>query len=115
MSVFDYTILTRLLADDRIAFKRHALIRMQQRHIRADDVKAMLQASEVIEHYDHDHPLPSVLLLGMTPKQRALHAVVAVDPDGDGMVWVITVYEPDQLNWQPDLRTRRDRHVVSIM
>ena len=81
---------------------------MQQRNIRADDVKAMLQASEVVEEYDHDHPLPSALLLGMTPKLRPLHAVVAVDSDGDGMVWIITVYEPDQLNWQSDLKTRRD-------
>ena len=55
MSVFDYTILSKLVAGDRIAFKRHAIIRMQQRNIRADDVKAMLQASEVVEEYDHIH------------------------------------------------------------
>lgn len=115
MSIFDHTVFSRLLADDRISFKRHALIRMQQRDIRADDVKTMLQTSEIIEEYDQDHPLPSVLLLGMTLNQRPLHAVVAVDTDGVGMVWVITVYEPDHLNWQPDLRTRRDRHVVSIV
>ena len=115
MSLFDLEHAQELAANDRIAFKRHAVIRMQQRCIRADDVKSMLSESEVVEEYAHDHPLPSALLLGMTPTRRQLHAVVAIDSTDGGMLWIITVYEPDQLNWNSNLKTRRNTNVVSIM
>jgi hypothetical protein len=115
LSLFDLVHAQVLAGDDKIAFKRHAVIRMQQRGIRADDVKSMLLASEVVEEYAYDHPLPSALLLGMTPNRRPLHAVVATDSTAGGMLWVITVYEPDQLNWDSDLKTRRNTNVVSIM
>lgn len=75
----------------------------------------MLLELEVVEKYAHDHPLPSALLLGMTPTSRPIHAVVAIDSTDDGMLWVITVYEPDRLNWDSDLKTRRNNNVVSIM
>lgn len=115
MSEFELSVAQKLAENDRIAFKRHAIIRMQQRGIQADDVKSMLLVAEVVEEYAHDHPLPSALLLGMTSVQRPLHAVVAVDTTDGGMLWVITVYEPDQRNWDSDLRTRRNNNVVSIV
>lgn len=115
MSVFDLSSVLILAAHDRIAFKRHAVIRMQQRGIRADDVKSMLMVAEIIEEYAEDHPLPSALLLGMTQTQRPLHVVVAIDSGDDGMLWVITVYEPDQRNWNSDLKTRRANNVMSIV
>jgi hypothetical protein len=115
LSLFDLSVAQTLAAHDRIAFKRHAVIRMQQRGIRADAVKLMLLTAEVVEDYAHDHPLPSALLFGMTPTQRPLHAVVAIDSTDNGMLWVITVYEPDPQNWDSDLRTRRSNNVVSIV
>jgi hypothetical protein len=75
----------------------------------------MMIAAEIIEEYAGDHPLPSALLLGMTQKQRPLHAVVAIDSADDGMLWVITVYEPDQQNWNSDLKTWRTNNVMSIV
>jgi hypothetical protein len=113
--LFDLSLAKVRAQNDRIAFKRHAIIRMQQRGIRADDVKSMLLAAEIVEEYAHDHPLPSALLLGVTPTHRPLHAVVAIDSTDDGMLWVITVYEPDQQNWDSDLKTRRNTNVVSIV
>jgi Domain of unknown function (DUF4258) len=113
--LFDLSQVKVCAQNDRIAFKRHAVIRMQQRGIQADDVKSMLLAAEVVEEYAQDHPLPSALLLGSTPTQSPLHAVVALDPSENGMLWVITVYEPDLQNWDSDLRTRRCSNVVSIV
>ena len=115
MNVFDLSSALILAAHDRIAFKRHAIIRMQQRGIKADDVKTMLLVAEIVEEYVQDYPLPSVLLLGITQTQRPLHAVVAIDSTDDGMLWVITVYEPDQINWSSDLKTRRINNVMSIV
>lgn len=113
--ISDLSLIKELAEHDRIAFKRHAVIRMQQRAIRADDVKKILLYPEIIEEYAEDHPLPSALLFGSSSARRILHAVVAVDPTDDGMLWVITVYEPDQVNWCSDLKTRRKNDVVSIM
>ena len=113
--MFDFSCAQKLADSDRIAFKRHAVMRMQERGILADDVKLILMMGEVIEDYEYDHPLPSALLLGVTLAQRPLHAVVAVDPTDGGMLWVITVYEPDLRNWNRDLKTRRNSDVVSIV
>ena len=113
--IFDISLIKAFAEHDRIAFKRHAVIRMQQRAVRADDVKEILLFPEIIEEYAEDHPLPSALLFGITSARRILHAVVAIDPTDDGMLWVITVYEPDKINWCSDLKTRRKNDVVSIV
>lgn len=113
--IFDISLIRKLAKHDRVAFKRHAVIRMQQRAIRADDVREILLIPEIIEEYPNDHPLPSALLFGITPARRVIHAVVAIDPTDDGMLWVITVYEPDQINWCSDYKTRRTSDVVSTM
>ena len=115
MSIFRLSYALELAKNDRIAFKRHAIIRMQQRGIKADDIKSMLLSAEVVEQYQQDHTLPSALLLGVTPSQRSLHAVVASDSVDDGILWVITVYEPDQQFWESDLKTRRSQNVVSTV
>ena len=113
--IFDISSIRKLAEHDRVAFKRHAVIRMQQRAIRADDVREILLFPELIEEYADDHPLPSALLFGITLARRVIHAVVAIDPTDDGMLWVVTVYEPDQINWNSDYKTRRKSDVVSIM
>jgi hypothetical protein len=61
--------------NDRIAFKKHSILRMHQRHIFADEVKDVLITGKIIESYLEDRPLPSYLVLGYTVKQRAIHAV----------------------------------------
>lgn len=103
----DISLIKKLAEHDRIAFKRHAVLRMQQRSIRVDDVREILMMSEIIEEYAEDHPLPSALLFGITTAKRVIHAVVAFDPADATMLWVITVYEPDQINWHSDFKTRR--------
>ncbi len=101
--------LINLLAEkDRIAFKKHGLLRMHKRNFKADEVKQTLIEGEVIEDYPDDRPLPSCLILGYNSQHRAMHVVVAVD-ENDQMLWVITVYEPTLDEWEVGFKTRRNR------
>lgn len=100
-------ILKELAKKDKLAFKKHALLRMYQRNIRADDVKVALLGGEVIESYLEDKPLPSFLVLGRTSKGRPLHTVVALDSE-EQILWIITVYEPSMEEWEEGFRRRRE-------
>ena len=91
---------------DRIAFKKHSLLRMHQRGIGVDDVRAALINGQIVEDYESDKPLPSCLILGYTENVRPVHAVIASD-EVQEMLWVITVYEPSIEEWEADFRARR--------
>ena len=95
-----------LAKKDKIAFKKHAVLRMYQRKILADEVREALLGGEIIEEYRKDKPLPSYLVLGYTTRQRPLHIVVAVDPE-EPTVWVVTVYEPKLEEWEEGFKKRR--------
>jgi len=101
----------KLARNDRIALKRHTALRMHQRGISSDEVKEALQNCKIIETYPEDYPFPSGLVVGYTRKKRAIHAVVVIDENNleDGMLWVITVYEPDISEWQEGFKKRRKR------
>lgn len=111
-SSYDERELSRLLGklakNDRLAFKKHALLRMYQRKIMVDEVREALLNGEIIESYQSDRPLPSFLLLGYTFERRPLHVVVALDLEGD-MAWVITVYQPSDEEWEEGFRKRREK------
>lgn len=94
----------QLAQEGKVALKRHAFIRMVERGISMGEVFDCLNGAEIIHEYPTDSPLASCLVLG-TGKNRPLHAVVA--PDGDTMLWVITVYEPSLDRWDEGFRTRR--------
>lgn len=61
-STVDIQQIQKLASQDRIAFKRHTLLRMYQRKIRSDEVKEVLQVGQIVENYPLDHPLPIALL-----------------------------------------------------
>ena len=93
---------------DRIAFKKHSILRMRQRNITVDDVKwVLIRTGKVIEEYQTDHPLPSALILGHDKDGRALHVVIALD-EAEPMLWVITVYEPNLNDWEKGFERRRE-------
>ena len=53
--------------------------------------------AEIIEDYPDDKYAPSCLLLGFTENGRPLHIQVSyIDA---ALVKIITVYEPDELEW----------------
>jgi hypothetical protein len=89
----------------RLIFRDHATRRMMQRGIRARDIRFVLEHGEVIENYPDDTPYPSQLLLGWV-RGRPLH-VVAAEHLTLPFTFIITVYEPDPNNWEPDFTHRR--------
>ena len=82
--------------------------RMFQRHITAGEVVFIFMHGQVIERYDEDYPLPSVLLNGLTLANRPLHVVVGINTNEQKLV-VITTYEPDPLQWVNNFSRRRRR------
>jgi hypothetical protein len=65
--------ITGNLTDYDIEYRIHATRRMFQRNIHEDDIELVLREEEVIEDYDEDFPLPSVLISGRSSSDRPLH------------------------------------------
>ncbi len=89
-----------------IEYRVHATKRMFQRNIAADDVEKVLETGSVIERYDDDFPLPSVLINGKTSTDRPLHLVVGINSPESRLV-IITAYEPDPERWVDSYARRR--------
>lgn len=88
-----------------IAYRLHASKRMFEREVYNDDVESVLKRGRIIESYDEDYPLPSVLINGTTRNNRALHLVVAVNHEAKEII-IITVYEPNPLKWSDNFSRR---------
>lgn len=93
-----------LCAAGKIAWTNHALIRMIQRGINREDVKAGILAGEIIENYPDDYPYPSCLILSANIGGLPLHIVCGVT---DTELWIITAYRPNLTEWEPDFKTRK--------
>ncbi len=90
---------------ERLIFRVHALQRMFQRGIGAEDIQHVLATGKTIEDYPVDQPYPSRLVLGWRGK-RPVHVVVAENTPQHEMI-VVTVYEPDLVRWEPGFERRR--------
>jgi hypothetical protein len=86
-------------------FTTHALRRMLRHGIRSAQIREVLEAGERVEEYPDDTPFQSYLILG-TGNGRILHVVAADNEVADETI-VITCYEPDPNEWEPDFRTRK--------
>lgn len=93
------------MRSQRITFRAHAIQRMFERQFAEDDVVRVLGAGEVIEDYPSDFPYPSRLILGWSGS-RPIHVVAAENTAARETI-VVTVYEPDDEEWQPDYKRRR--------
>ena len=87
-----------------LVFREHALLRMAERGIQRQDVRAALEQGEVIRQYPEDTPYPSRLLLHWTDGQP-LHVGAALA--GKETEMIITVYRPDPALWDADFRRKR--------
>jgi hypothetical protein len=90
---------------DKLVLRVHALKRMFQREVTEHEVRAVLSSGTVIEAYPDDTPYPSRLALGWSGN-RPLH-VVATDNTDDRETIVVTVYEPEPSQWEPDFTRRK--------
>lgn len=104
MMEFNIDNVKNLIKEDKIQWRNHILIRMQQRRIKIKDVLKCTMNGEVIEFYKDDYPFPSALILGFIDKETGLHVVCSI---GQNYLWMITAYYPDQSQWSEDLRCRR--------
>ncbi|MCL4498694.1 MAG: DUF4258 domain-containing protein [Chloroflexi bacterium] len=91
--------------NERLIFRIHAVRRMVERRISEDAIRHVLETGEVIENYPDDKPFPSSLQMGWY-ESRAIHVVVARD-DVEQKAIIITAYEPDVAQWQPDFKRRK--------
>lgn len=97
-------IVRQLVKANKIQWRGHILMRMQQRSIKIKDIIDCIMNGEIIEYYESDYPFPSCLILGFTDKSKGIHVVCSV---GQENVWMITTYYPDKDEWYEDLKTRR--------
>lgn len=100
----DIELVRSLALKNKIAIKKHCLLRMHQRGFGFSDIKAALTDSVIVREYDDDGPLASALVLGFS-SGRPIHAVVA--PEGNDLLWIITAYEPDLDIWMPGYLKKR--------
>ena len=89
----------------KVPFRVHALRQMFMRKIEDTAIRDILRNGIIIEEYHDDTPYPSYLVAG-TDNGRPLHAVIAYDKE-DGVIIVITAYEPDRDRWDEKCTRRR--------
>ena len=90
---------------ERIIVTQHGRKRLEERNIKIEDICKVIEDGKIIEQYEDDYPFPSCLILGKS-NNRNLHLVVSVD---EGLIYLITAYEPDPLKWESDLKTRKEK------
>jgi hypothetical protein len=90
---------------DKLIFRVHAVQRMFERNISREDVRAALATGDVIREYSDDTPYPSRLILGWRG-ERPLHVVAADNHEARETI-IITVYQPDPDQWEPDFRSKK--------
>ncbi len=90
-----------------LVFSVHAIRRMAERDISVPDVRSVLDSGEIIESYPDDQPHRSMLVLGRV-NGRPLHVVAAEESDG-ARIYIVTVYEPDEAQWDSMFRRRVKR------
>jgi hypothetical protein len=81
---------------------------MLERRISPAEVRAVVEAGEIVESYPNDQPFPAHLLLGFVAPRggQPLHVVLGYNGATD-TGYVVTVYVPNPAVWQPDWKTRR--------
>lgn len=105
---FDFEAFKKALTSDAFDWKKHALQRVDQRHLRQDQVVKALLKGEIIEDYPSDYPLPRALVLARIGRMP-FHAVVAYDKERD-FGYIVTVYLPDLDHFLADHKTRKKRN-----
>ena len=90
-----------------LVFSVHAIRRMAERDISVPDIRAVLETGEIIASYPDDQPHASKLVLGRV-RGRPLHVVAAEDLEGE-RTYIVTVYEPDEAQWDSMFRRRLGR------
>ena len=106
MGIIGNSDLQTLCSSGKIKWTTHVLMRLQERGIQPSDIKNTIMHGEIIEQYPSDHPHPACLVYGVDALGKILHVVVGV---GNGYIWLITAYYPNEEHWESDYKTRKER------
>ena len=87
----------------KITYRIHAIQRMFERNVSAEELRSVLEQGTSIEEYEDTH-YAARLVLGRRGK-RPLH-VVAADNTAEDEAIIVTVYEPDPAHWAAGFETR---------
>jgi len=79
--------------------------KLRRRKIGTETIEQVILTGEIIESYPDDPRGPSCLFFGHAESGRPIH-VVSGNLEGD-RVLIITAYEPDPEEWEPDWKTRK--------
>lgn len=93
------------LAEGRYRYTIHGAKQRIARRLKRREIEAAIKSGEIVEDYPKHHYGPACLVLGRTEKGRALHILCSLQQ----IVDIITVYEPDLIEWEEDLKTRRKK------
>ena len=91
--------------DKKIRWTNHVMVRLLQRNIMQSDIENALLNGEIIEEYENDYPYPSCLFYGVNLKGEILHIVCGSNEEE---LWIITAYYPDNIEWESDMKTRKE-------
>lgn len=73
------------------------------RRLKREEIEDALESGEIIEDYPDHHYGPACLLLGKTAQGKKIHILCSLQE----IMGIITVYEPNLIEWEEDLKTRR--------
>ena len=79
--------------------------KLRRRKIGAETAEMAVASGEVIESYPDDPRGPSCLMLGYGEGRRPIHIVFG-NLESDRIL-IVTAYEPDQMEWEIDWKTRK--------
>ena len=96
----------QMVKDGKIRWTNHVIVRLFQRNISQEDIEKALLNGEIIEEYENDYPYPSCLVYGINLNNKVIHIVCGLN---EIELWIITAYYPDNIKWEDDLKTRKEK------
>ena len=96
----------QMVKNGKIRWTNHVIARLFQRNITQADVEKAILDGEIIEEYENDYPYPSCLVYGINLNNKVIHIVCGLS---EIELWIITAYYPDNIEWEDDLKTRKEK------
>ena len=106
MEKLNINIIKQLIKNQKIRWTNYVMIRLLQRNITQNDVENALLNGEIIEEYEDSYPYPSCLVYGINLNNKVLHIVCGSNGEE---LWIITAYYPDNIEWEGDFKTRKEK------
>ena len=107
MEILDINNIKKMVREGKIRWTNHTIVRLFQRSITQEDIEVALLNGEIIEEYESDYPYPSCLVYGINLNNEVIHIVCGLN---EIELWIITAYYPDNIKWEDDLKTRKEKN-----